>query len=64
MLPPADRTEPPRPNSPCVNICALNGAGFCVGCLRTGEEIARWGGMSAQEQWALIETLAERRRRG
>jgi predicted Fe-S protein YdhL (DUF1289 family) len=58
-----DRTEPPRPNSPCVNVCVLDGAGFCVGCERTGAEIARWTAMSAREQWALIEALAQRRRR-
>ena len=57
-----DRTEQPRPNSPCVNVCVLDGAGFCVGCGRTGAEIARWTAMSAREQWALIAALAERRR--
>jgi predicted Fe-S protein YdhL (DUF1289 family) len=62
MIPPADFTAPTRPNSPCVNVCVLDGAGFCIGCWRTGAEIALWTGMSAQEQWALIATLAERRR--
>jgi uncharacterized protein len=51
-----------RPASPCVNVCALDAAGLCTGCLRTLDEIARWSTMSAAEQWALIETLAERRK--
>ncbi|HXA92224.1 MAG TPA: DUF1289 domain-containing protein [Steroidobacteraceae bacterium] len=45
-----------------MNVCVLDGAGFCIGCWRTGAEIALWTGMSPQEQWALIATLAERRR--
>jgi predicted Fe-S protein YdhL (DUF1289 family) len=34
-----------------------------VGCLRTGDEIARWLSMSAAEQWQLLAQLAERRKR-
>lgn len=40
----------------------LGGDGFCLGCLRSGEEIARWRDMSAAEQWRLIERLEERRK--
>jgi uncharacterized protein len=40
----------------------LDEAGFCIGCLRTGDEIGRWRDMSASEQWQLIERLEERRR--
>ena len=49
------------PQSPCINVCVLDGAGFCIGCLRTGDEIGRWRDMSADEQWRLLERLAERR---
>jgi predicted Fe-S protein YdhL (DUF1289 family) len=51
------------PESPCTKVCTLDQDGFCLGCLRTGDEIARWRDMSAAEQWQLIEALAERRRR-
>jgi len=51
-----------RPPSPCVNVCSLDANGFCVGCLRTGDEIARWMAMSAAEQWQLLAQLAERRK--
>jgi predicted Fe-S protein YdhL (DUF1289 family) len=56
---PDDRTAPPA--SPCINVCVLDGGGFCIGCLRTGDEIARWRDMSAVEQWRLLDRLAERR---
>jgi uncharacterized protein len=57
---PAEREE--RPPSPCINVCSLDARGFCVGCLRTGEEIGRWMSMSAAEQWRLLAELAERRK--
>jgi len=50
-----------RPPSPCINICSLDAQGFCVGCLRTGEEIGRWMLMSAAEQWQLIAHLERRK---
>lgn len=49
------------PESPCIKVCVLDGHGFCIGCLRTGDEIGRWRDMSADEQWRLLEQLAERR---
>ena len=29
----------PAISTPCVGICRLDGRGYCVGCLRTGDEI-------------------------
>ena len=57
MIPP-----PPRPIlSPCIGICELGADGYCVGCLRTGAEIARWLSMSdAERQYFIDHTLAER----
>ncbi|HEY0800281.1 MAG TPA: DUF1289 domain-containing protein [Steroidobacteraceae bacterium] len=52
-------TEAP-PVSPCVNICTLDANGYCRGCYRTIEEIARWQGMSHPEQRALLCALGER----
>lgn len=47
--------------SPCVGLCELGPDGYCIGCLRTGDEIARWLGMSESERRHFIEhTLAER----
>jgi uncharacterized protein len=36
--------------SPCVGICRLDPRGYCLGCYRTGDEIARWRGMSETER--------------
>ena len=51
-----------RPPSPCINVCSLDARGYCVGCLRTGDEIGKWMSMSAAEQWQLLAVLAERRK--
>ena len=56
----AERSQ--RPPSPCINVCSLDVRGLCVGCLRSGDEIARWLAMSAQEQWRLLDELKERRK--
>jgi predicted Fe-S protein YdhL (DUF1289 family) len=46
-----------RPVSPCIDVCVLDAARTCVGCRRTIDEIARWGRMSATEQWQVIARL-------
>ena len=51
------------PVSPCMNVCVLDANRCCIGCRRTLDEIARWGRMSAAEQWAVIARL-ERLRAG
>jgi uncharacterized protein len=58
---PEDRAIAPR--SPCINVCVLGVDGHCVGCLRTGDEIARWRDLSAADQWQLIDRLRDRRTR-
>ncbi len=40
-----------------MNICVLDADRCCTGCRRTLDEIARWGRMSAVEQWAVIARL-------
>jgi hypothetical protein len=40
-----------------LNICVLDTARNCIGCGRTLDEIARWGRMSAAEQWQVIARL-------
>jgi monothiol glutaredoxin len=51
-----------RPQSPCIKVCVLGPAGRCSGCLRTLDEIAAWGSMSAGQQWAVVRLLEDRRR--
>ncbi|MGB9329286.1 MAG: DUF1289 domain-containing protein [Steroidobacteraceae bacterium] len=55
----AERQE--RPPSPCINVCSLDARGLCIGCLRSGDEIARWMAMSAEDQWRLLDELKRRR---
>lgn len=39
-----------RISSPCTGICRLGPDGHCVGCLRSGEEIANWRAMAEHER--------------
>jgi predicted Fe-S protein YdhL (DUF1289 family) len=36
--------------TPCIGVCELDGAGFCRGCHRTRDEIARWSELSDVER--------------
>ena len=48
--------------TPCVKICTLDACqGFCLGCGRTIDEIARWGSLSAAERTRIMNELPERR---
>lgn len=48
--------------SPCVSVCQLDeGSGLCLGCYRTGAEIAAWRSMSPGKQHTLLNTLRDRR---
>lgn len=40
--------------TPCIGVCTLGPAGFCDGCFRTGDEIARWLSMSDAERLDLM----------
>lgn len=53
-------SESSGPRSPCVSVCALDENDLCIGCLRSGNEIALWGGMSSQEKNSVLERVAER----
>lgn len=59
-----------RGGSPCIDICQIHPeARLCVGCLRTIDEIAAWGAMSADARAAILAELPGRaprltRRRG
>ncbi len=47
--------------SPCVNICVIHReSGLCMGCLRTTDEISRWGRISDSERREISATLAAR----
>jgi hypothetical protein len=47
--------------SPCIQICMLHPeARICVGCYRTGDEIAAWSSLSPDERRRLMAELPER----
>lgn len=50
--------------SPCISVCKMDPAtGWCQGCLRTIDEIARWSALSHAEKRAVLAELARRRGR-
>jgi predicted Fe-S protein YdhL (DUF1289 family) len=50
------------PPSPCVSICQLDEAtGYCIGCLRTIDEIRDWIILLPDERHAVLARIAERR---
>jgi predicted Fe-S protein YdhL (DUF1289 family) len=53
--------EPCVIESPCVLICRIDQrTGYCVGCGRTGDEIAGWIGMTPQQRREIMDSLAAR----
>ncbi|MBM4217228.1 MAG: DUF1289 domain-containing protein [Gammaproteobacteria bacterium] len=50
-----------QPMSPCISVCVLEQSGYCVGCLRTRDEIAGWSRMTSEQQWDLLRDLDQRR---
>ena len=59
-----DSTDPAMPwsrdeiESPCVRICMLHpDTGLCVGCRRSGAEIAGWSAMSPEERRGVMAEL-------
>ena len=48
--------------SPCTQVCTMDEAtALCSGCLRTLDEIARWGSLDDAGKRAVWERLALRR---
>lgn len=50
-----------RIDSPCVNICSIDpDDGYCEGCRRTLDEIARWTAMTPSERARVLGELSDR----
>jgi predicted Fe-S protein YdhL (DUF1289 family) len=61
IAPPSGRSSPIE--SPCIDICAMDATtGWCVGCGRTIEEIARWGATSDADRASVMAELPARMR--
>jgi len=53
-----------RLDSPCIDICQLDPVtGFCIGCRRTIDEIARWGQLSPEQRRLVLADLPSRKAR-
>lgn len=49
--------------SPCVNVCQMHlEKGYCVGCLRTIDEIAYWLDMPDEEKREVLARIEQRRK--
>ena len=47
--------------SPCTKVCVIHpGARICVGCLRTGDEIAGWSTMTPETRREIMAALPGR----
>ncbi len=47
--------------SPCVSVCRMDDkVAFCVGCMRTLDEIAAWGRMAEEEKKEVWKAIGER----
>ncbi len=53
------QNDPQTVTSPCMSVCHMDDAtGLCVGCMRTLDEIAKWGNADAafkRAVWTNIE---------
>lgn len=46
--------------SPCIKLCQLDEAGqYCIGCLRTLDELRRWSKASDEEKQIIIERIGQ-----
>ena len=49
--------------TPCIGVCTLGEDGQCLGCWRSGEEIARWSRMNDEERLYLMDHILPERER-
>ncbi len=51
--------------SPCTGVCTLDTTtGYCLGCLRSRDEIAAWGSSSDEVRLDILERIFEREAAG
>ncbi len=47
--------------SPCINVCQIDESNsYCIGCLRTLEEISNWQSYSEKKKKNIIKLLSNR----
>jgi len=51
--------------SPCTGVCTLDTTtGYCLGCLRSRDEIAAWGSSNDDTRLDILERVLEREAAG
>jgi uncharacterized protein len=50
----------PEVESPCIGTCTLGPGELCVGCFRSGTEIAAWLSYTPAQRRSIIEQLPAR----
>ena len=54
-----------KTSSPCNGICIMDeDTGFCVGCLRTSDEIANWEEYSDEQRAEIMSEITRREAEG
>jgi len=49
-------------DSPCVKVCSIDATtGWCLGCGRSMEEIARWSSLGSPLRLTILATLEDRK---
>ena len=49
------------PPSPCISVCQMDAqTGWCIGCLRSIEEIGAWSTNTDQDKRAVWQRISER----
>lgn len=62
--PPLDAPDPAAAPvaSPCISVCRMDArTGWCEGCFRTIDEIARWSALSDEQRRSVWRAIAARR---
>lgn len=50
-------------DNPCVGVCQANAKGYCVGCLRSRDERAKWYQMNDEQKRVVLRLLALRHKK-
>ena len=49
------------PPSPCIGVCKMGDDGFCMGCIRTIDEIRNWSIMMPDQRTETLHEIQARR---
>jgi len=53
----------PEIQSPCIGTCTLGPGDLCVGCFRSGDEIAAWLSYTHEQRRTIMDELPSRAQR-